>query len=88
MNWYKIRVKDGSAHGYTFVGSSSDSLETLAEKASRGEYLRLDNLVYHDQGKIKDWAQWDNREAPIVYLNPANVVAIQPFKGDPRTLPK
>jgi hypothetical protein len=88
MNWYKIRVKDRSQDGYTFVGSSPDSAEALLAKASRGEYVRLDDLLYWDRGQIKDWAQWDNREAPTVYINPASVVAIQPFKGDPRTLPK
>lgn len=86
MNWYKIRVIWG-AQGYTFVGSSSDSVEELIEKASRGEYLRLADLLYQEEGKIKDWEQWDNREIPTVYINPVNVVAIQAFKGDPRTLP-
>jgi hypothetical protein len=89
MNWYKIRVNDGTQRGYTFVGSSSDSLETLLTKASRGEYLRLDDLLYNDQrGEVKPWAEWDNREVATVCINPASVVAIQPFKGDPRTLPK
>lgn len=88
MNWYEIRVKDGSERGCAWIGSSQDSLEALAQKASRGEYLRLDDLLYHDRGEIKDWAQWDNREAPIVYINPAYLIAIQPFKGDPRGVPK
>ncbi len=88
MNWYKIRVKDGSAHGYTYVGSSPDPLEKFAEKASRGEYLRLDDLLYMDRGEIKDWGQWDKQEIPSVYINPANVVAIQSFRADPRTLAK
>jgi hypothetical protein len=88
MNWYKIRVDDGSEHGYTFAGSSPDPQETIVQKASRGEYIRLDNLFYQDRGEIKDWAQWDNREAPLVYINGARVIAIQPFKGDPRARPK
>jgi hypothetical protein len=87
MNWYKIRVNDGTERGYTYVGSSPDSLETLLEKASRREYIRLDDLLYmDDRGDIKDWAKWSNREAPTICINPANVVAIQPFKDDPRTL--
>src|SRR5260370_1118476 len=86
MNWYKIQVNWG-AQGCAFVGSSSDSVEELIEKASRGEYLRLADLLYQEEGNIKDWAQWDNREIPMVYINPVNLVAIQPFKGDPRTLP-
>jgi hypothetical protein len=88
MNWYLIRVNDGTANGYSFVGSSGDSLERLAEKAARGEYLRLDDLLYYDQGEVRDWAQWDRRFAPTVFVNPAHVIAIQPFRGDPRRLPK
>jgi hypothetical protein len=89
MNWFKIRVKDGSERGfYTFVGSSTDSLEALGQKASRGEFIRLDNLLYQEQGEIKEWAQWDKREVPSVCVNPTNIVSIQPFKGDPRTLSK
>jgi len=87
MNWFKIKLKTGIDEGYTFAGSSPDSLETLIGKASRGEYLRLDNLLYYYRGEIKDWAEWDNREVPMVCINPANVIAIQQFKGDPRTLP-
>jgi hypothetical protein len=88
MNWYMIRVNDGSPTGYSFVGSSLDSLECLAEKAMRGEYVRLDNLLYYDQGEVKDWAQWDNRFAATVAINPAHIIAIQPFKGDPRRVPR
>ena len=88
MNWYKIRVSDGSEDGHTYVGSSTDSLDELVQKARHGEYLRLENLVYYDRGQVKDWAQWDRREAPTICINPAHVVVIQPFKGDPRTLPK
>jgi hypothetical protein len=87
MNWYKIQVNWG-AQGCAFVGSSSDSVKELLEKASRGEYLRLDDMLYREGGKMKDWQEWDNREVPIVHINPANVVSIQPYKGDPRTLPK
>lgn len=88
MNWYRIQVQDGTAHGHTFAGSSPDSLDQLIQKAMRGEYLRLDNLVYWDQGQVKDWAEWDRRDAPTVCINPAHVLSIQPFKGDPRTLPR
>jgi len=88
MNWFNILLKTDGEKGCTFAGASPDSLEMLVEKAGRGEYLRLDDLVYFDRGEVKDWAQWDKREVPTVYINPANVVAIQQFKGDPRTLPK
>lgn len=88
MNWYKIILDDGSQRGHMFIGSSPDSVETLVERASRGEYFRLDDLLYHDRGEIKDWAEWDNREVPSIFINGARVAAIQPFKGDPRTLPR
>jgi hypothetical protein len=88
MNWYKIRVDDGGQQGYTYAGSSPDPQEIIVEKASRGEYIRLDNLVYLDRGDIKDWAQWDKREMPTAYINGARIVAIQQFKADPRTLAK
>jgi hypothetical protein len=99
MNWYRILVNEGGERCKTFAGSSAASLEALIEKASCGEYLRLDNLVYQDRGAInlgvalyglltgrmKDSSEPDNREAPIICINPAQVVAIQPFTGDPRT---
>jgi hypothetical protein len=89
MNWYKIEVTDVGGRTYHWIGTSPDSVETLAEKASRGEYLRLDDLLYQDnKGEVKDWAQWDNRQAPLLYINPAKVVTIHPFKADPRTLSK
>jgi hypothetical protein len=88
MNWYKIKIEDGSERGYTLVGSSPDSLDQLTKKAMRGEFLRLDNLLWYDRGEIREWIDWDRREAPIACINPAHVVMIQPFNGDPRTLPK
>ena len=88
MNWYKIKIWDGSESGYTLVGTSPDSLDQLTKKAMRGEYLRLDNLVYYDRGEIRDWIDRDRRETPTACINPAHVVMIQPFNGDPRTLPK
>lgn len=88
MNWYKLRIRATGEDTITYIGSSSDPCEKLIEKASRGEYLRLDDMLFHDRGELKEWAKWDNREIPTVYINPANVIAIQPFKADPRTLPK
>ena len=88
MNWYKVMIRDGSERGYTLAGASPDSLDQLAKKASRGEYLQLDNLVYYDRGEIRDWTDWDRRESPTACINPAHIVMIQPFNGDPRTLTK
>lgn len=86
MNWYKILINDESKDGDILVGCSPDTMAQLLEKAARGEYLRFDGILYHDAGEIKTWSQWDNREAPIVYINPANMTGIQRFKGDPRKL--
>ncbi len=87
MNWYRIRIDDGD-DGYTFCGSTADTLDELMAKAEQGAYIRLDDLVYHDRGEIKSWSEWDKREIPSVAINPRRIVAIVQFKGDPRTLEK
>ncbi len=86
MNWFRIRLKDSGERGVTYTGSSLETFEALAEKAARGEFIRLDNLLYQDRGEIKEWAEWDNREVPSVFICGASVLAIHSFKGDPRTL--
>ena len=85
MNWFKIEVRNGTG-AYTYAGSSPHSLETLAEQATQGKYIQLDNLVYRDRGEIKDWEAWDKREVPTVVINPEMIIDIMPFKADPRTL--
>ncbi len=77
-----------SDKSYTYVGSSPLSPDELAKEAGKGEYIRLENLLYQDRGEVREWAQWDNREEPMVLINSSYIVAIQPFKGDPRTLTK
>jgi len=88
MNWYKVRIKDGSERGYTYVGSSPDSLETIAAKAAAGDFIRLHDLLYYDRGEVKTWAEWDAREESTVLINATCIIAIQPFKADPRTIAK
>ena len=86
MNWYKIRVSEGGTVR-NYDGSSELSFEGLAEKAARGEYIRLDNLRYWDQRDgIKDWAEWDENVVASVYLNPSIITMIQPYKSDPLTV--
>ena len=85
MNWFRITMDSGD-DGCTFGGSTTDSLEILGEKATRNQYIRLENLFYNDRGEIKEWAEWDNREIPTVLIKPARIVAIVQYKADPRTL--
>jgi hypothetical protein len=87
MNWFKIKI-NGVGDIYTYVGSSPHSLEELVSIAARGEWIRLENLLYQNRGEIKEWAQWDRREEATVCINPSGILAIQPFLGDPRTLQK
>ncbi|MHB1033916.1 MAG: hypothetical protein ACYC35_03615 [Pirellulales bacterium] len=87
MNWFKVQVVDGSER-FTFVGCCQESLETLSQKATRHEYIRLDQLLYNDRGAIKDWTEWDNRVLPSVYINPDKIVSLMQFKDDPRVIPR
>ncbi len=87
INWYKINYRDGSKDGYTYVGSSGESLEELARKAVSGDYIKLDNLLYKDNGEIFNWEQWDSSVIPSVVLNPRYVLSIMQFKDDPRKYP-
>lgn len=83
MQWFKISVDDGSPEGYTYVGASDESLESLANKVLSNEMIRLDDLLYKDEGKVFKWEHWDNTLIPTVYLNPKSVVSIMQFKDDP-----
>ena len=86
MNWFKIRIDDGD-DGYAFVGSSVESMDTLAQRAASGHYIRLDNLLYYENGKIKEWSEWDERLTPTVLINPHQILLTMQFKADPRTMP-
>ena len=85
MNWFKIEVDKGKEGTYHYVGSTADALETLIEKAQRGEFLRLADLLYVDRGDLKTWDEWDRSLMPSVAINPRTVISIMQFKGDPRT---
>jgi hypothetical protein len=87
MNWFKVKIQEGHSE-YTYVGSSTLSSEEIVEHVTQGKFIRLDNLVYMDRGEVKDWATWDNREIPTIHINPKVIIAIQPFKADPRTIAK
>ena len=88
MNWFKIKVNDGTEHGYNYVGSSADFIDVLVQKTRAGEYIRLDNLRYRDQrGKMLPWEEWDASLVPTVYINPSTIAAVVQFKGDPLNTP-
>lgn len=42
MNWYKIRAQDEAGEGYTYVGASPLTADAIAELASQGKFIRLD----------------------------------------------
>jgi hypothetical protein len=88
MNWFKIEVDKAKEGTYHYVGSSSSTLEQLAENASRGDFLRLDNLLYVDRGDIKPWSEWDQSLLPSAMINPKAIISMMQFKGDPRTTPR
>jgi hypothetical protein len=89
MNWYRINaMKEGKDHSYyPYYGSSADSLAELIQKATRGEYVILTNMVYHDrsgEGQFRPWTDWNNREGNTIAINPAYISSIHPLIGDPR----
>ena len=86
MHWYKIIAEDGKDDIDTHVGSSPDSPATMVEKAARGEYIVLSDLLYREDGRIKEWSEWDDTMLPVMYINPRTIIAIMEFKGDPREL--
>jgi hypothetical protein len=88
MNWFKISANLGKANFREYVGCSTESLDALVKKATDGEYVRLDSLLYNDHGVVKEFEDWDASLIPSVFINPNTIVAIMQFKGDPRTTPK
>lgn len=88
MHWYKIAVNEGKDEPYHFVGASNETLDGLVQKAGRGEYIHLTNLLYSDRGDMRSWEDWDASIEPGVYINPSHIYTIMQFKGDPRTTPR
>ena len=87
MFWYKIEISNSDKEGYTYVGASNETLDGLAAKAGRGEFVNLTELLYRDRGEIKEWEHWDKSILPGVYINPRYIHSIMQFKGDPRVIP-
>jgi len=88
MNWYKVRANDGGDKSRTYVGCSPDSPQAIADKAARGEYIRLEQLLYMDRGEVKDFSEWDKSVVSTVHINPKYIYAFMQFKGDPRVTPR
>lgn len=86
-NWYKIETNKGENNTYQYIGSSSDSYETVAEKIQKGELIRLDDLLYMERGEVKEWANWDKSIQPSVLINPLCILNVMQFKGDPKVVP-
>jgi hypothetical protein len=85
MNWFKIKTHEGQ-RTYTLVGSSPHTLEALLDQATQGKYVRLDDLVFMDRGRVKDWSAWDKRAIPSIVINPKVIIAIMQLRADPRTI--
>ena len=88
MNWFKVEISKAKEGTYHYVGSSTATLDELMNTAARGEYVKLDNLLYTDRGDIKPWQEWDPSLLPSTAINPAVIITMMQFKGDPRTLPR
>jgi len=86
-NWYKIETNKGEDNPYHYIGSSTDTYETVADKIQKKEVIRLDDLLYMERGEVKEWADWDKSLNPSVLINPSCIITVMQFKGDPRVIP-
>jgi hypothetical protein len=85
--WYQVTVALPNSEGkYTFVGSSSLAEDKIVKALAKAEeFIKLDDVLYADKkGKYKSWHEWDPTTEPRLYLNPKNVLVVQPLVGDPR----
>lgn len=85
MNWFKIKVQEGNEE-YNYCGNSKFALKEIIEQAKAGEFIQLDNLVYLEQGKVKNWNEWDHRVKPRVVINSKWILTIMELRADPRTV--
>lgn len=89
MNWFKIKIRATSQglEAQHFFGSSEENIESLAEKALRGGFIRLNDLRYMDGGEYKNWAEWPSiwrkKENPFVLINGGDIVYLMQFIDDP-----
>jgi len=84
MSWYKIHASDGDGKGRTWVGWSEDSPVTLANRAARGEFIRLDELLHVEGDEVTEWAAHDRAVVPTVFINAARITSFMQYREDPR----
>jgi hypothetical protein len=83
-NWFKVETSKDKVSTYHYYGTSPLSLEQLVAALQRGEFVRLDDLLYMERSQYKEWSEWDKTLTPTVSINPACVVTVMQFKTDPR----
>lgn len=86
-NWFKVETSKDKESSYHYYGSSFFSQDELISALQRGEYIRLDDLLYMERTEYKSWAEWDKSLNASVSINPNCVVTVMQYKGDPRTIP-
>jgi hypothetical protein len=85
--WYKVESNEGEESTTHHYGSSSLSFEQLIASLQRGEYIRLDDVLYMERSNYKEWAEWDTSLHPTKYINPNCVLNVMQYKSDPRVTP-
>ncbi len=87
MNWFVIQVNDGGERRRRHFGAAADSLESLLQKAKRGEYIRLSDMRYRDQrGVTKRFNEWDASVVPSIVINPRTIVTVMQSRQRQRHL--
>ena len=69
-NWFKIETSKDKGSTYHYYGSSAFSLDEIISSLQRGEYIRLDDLLYMERTEYKAWSEWDKSLQPTVHINP------------------
>ncbi len=84
MYWYRIETNKAADGIFLFIGCSPDPIDMLVKRAQNGYFVRLDELLYFENGEVHEWADWDPTLQPTVFINPKDIISIMEFKGDPR----
>jgi hypothetical protein len=86
LYWYKVETNRHKEGPYHYIGASPLKPDELIGALTRGEFLHLTHLVYVDQGRYRDWSDWDHTVVPTVYIKSECVLSVMPLQGDPRTM--